>query len=267
MPDQAASATAGDWFGRLGSLLDLGGPVVILLMVMSIVGLSIVALKLWQFTSLRLGDTRFTGPALAALARNDQPGALQILARNRNPIARVMETAVRNGNDPRLSDALVREEVVRVGAGYLEALRSHLRGLELIGGLSPLLGLLGTVLGMIEAFRRLEEAGSRVDPALLSGGIWEALLTTAVGMAVAIPAVAMLTWLERRVELFRHAMEDAVTQVFTTTAIGQGGQGGNGNQGGQSDHSDAKAAPRTGAQADDATTTGEPPRARLKANA
>jgi biopolymer transport protein ExbB len=52
-----------------------------------------------------------------------------------------------------------------------------------------LLGLFGTVLGMVEAFRQLELAGSQVDPAVLSGGIWQALLTTAVGLAVAIPAV------------------------------------------------------------------------------
>jgi biopolymer transport protein ExbB len=60
--------------------------------------------------------------------------------------------------------------------------------LELISTIAPLLGLLGTVLGMIAAFQALQESGSRADPAILAGGIWEALLTTAAGMAVAIPA-------------------------------------------------------------------------------
>jgi biopolymer transport protein ExbB len=109
----------------------------------------------------------------------------------------------------------VREEVVRYGSEILERLRSGFRVLELIGSLAPLLGLFGTVLGMIEAFQQLEAAGNQVNPAVLSGGIWQALLTTAIGLAVAIPVVAMLGWLERRIERLAHAMDDTVTRVFT----------------------------------------------------
>ena len=78
-----------------------------------------------------------------------------------------------------------------------------------------MLGLFGTVLGMIKAFQRLEEAGSQVNPAILSGGIWEALLTTAAGLAVAIPAVAALNWLESKLDRLTHHMEDGLTRVFT----------------------------------------------------
>lgn len=108
-----------------------------------------------------------------------------------------------------------REEVLRVAKDLLERLRSHLRVLEVIATLSPLLGLLGTVLGMITAFQALESAGNRVDPAILSGGIWEALLTTAVGLSVAIPTVVALNWFERRIERTAHEIEDAATRVFT----------------------------------------------------
>lgn len=220
MPDSTQIAVVADgWLERLQALLELGGPVVMLLLAMSIVALTIILLKLWQFASLRLGDAGFVEPAINALVAGDRAGTLAKLRASRNPIARVMEVAVHGRGDHRLSDSLVREEVTRVGARYLEPLRSHLRVLEAIGALSPLLGLLGTVLGMIEAFRQMAQAGSRVDPALLSGGIWEALLTTAVGLAVAIPVVAVLTWLERRIERFRHVMEDAVTQVFTRVPV------------------------------------------------
>jgi len=109
----------------------------------------------------------------------------------------------------------VREEVARYGGDALYSLRSLFRPLEVIGSLAPLLGLFGTVLGMIEAFRQLEGAGAQVDPAILSGGIWVALLTTAVGLAVAMPAVALLNWLERRVDGLAHEMNMVVTQVFT----------------------------------------------------
>ena len=132
--------------------------------------------------------------------------------------------AVATSPESPADEALVREEMQRVGARELESLRSHLRVLEVIGTLSPLLGLFGTVLGMIEAFRRLEEAGSRVDPAILSGGIWEALLTTAIGLAVAIPAVAALNWLERKVERLRHDMEDCATRLFTMGRLRAGAE-------------------------------------------
>ena len=95
---------------------------------------------------------------------------------------------------------MIREEIERLGLGILSRLRGWLKPLEVIASLAPLLGLFGTVLGMIEAFRQMEAAGNQVNPTVLSGGIWEALLTTAVGLAVAIPAVVALNWLERRVE-------------------------------------------------------------------
>lgn len=200
---------------RLAGLLEVGGPVVMILLVMSVVALAIILLKLWQFLSLRIGSQAFIGSALQHWRAGDSRQALAALEGVRSPIAPVLALAMRGRLDRRLPEALVREEVTRVAAGKLENLRGQLRGLEVIAALSPLLGLLGTVLGMIEAFRQLEMAGSQVDPALLSGGIWEALLTTAVGLAVAIPAVAALNGLERVLERFRHRMEDAVTQVFT----------------------------------------------------
>ena len=69
-------------------------------------------------------------------------------------------------------------EVSRVGSREIKELERYLRGLEVIANLSPLLGLLGTVLGMIKAFSKLESAGTKVDPTILAGGIWEALRRT-----------------------------------------------------------------------------------------
>lgn len=80
--------------------------------------------------------------------------------------------------------------------------------------MSPLLGLLGTVLGMIVAFQQMEAAGAQVDPSTLSSGIWQALLTTAVGLGIAIPAIAVHNWMERKVERVAIRMNDAVTQVL-----------------------------------------------------
>jgi biopolymer transport protein ExbB len=100
--------------------------------------------------------------------------------------SRFLQSAIQARETLPLSDA--REETTRIAKTHLNTASAGLRVLELISTIAPLLGLLGTVLGMIAAFQALQESGSRADPAILAGGIWEALLTTAAGMAVAIPA-------------------------------------------------------------------------------
>jgi biopolymer transport protein ExbB len=212
LPGTAALGAVG---GQLQELLAAGGPVVAVLGVLSVIALAVVLLKLWQFQQVQLDRL---GPAQAALARwqaGDTAGAIAQVAGSRQPVAHLLEVALTALARPAVDLALLREELARIAAAELERLRSHLRTLELIGTLSPLLGLLGTVLGMIEAFQRLQAAGSQVDPAILSGGIWQALLTTAVGLTVAIPVVLAHAWLERRVDHCGHRMEDAVTRVFT----------------------------------------------------
>ncbi|WP_420795803.1 MotA/TolQ/ExbB proton channel family protein [Ectothiorhodospira magna] len=196
-------------------MIDLGGPVVAILLVMSVVALTIILVKIGQFLWWRLGDERSLKTALEHWRDGRVEPALETLSRSRSPAARVMEVAIQGRRDPACSEPLVREEATRVAVNWLERLRGQFRMLEVIGTLAPLLGLLGTVLGMIAAFQQLEAAGNRVDPSILSGGIWVALLTTAVGLAVAIPVVAVLNGLERWVERFRHRMQDALTQVFT----------------------------------------------------
>lgn len=200
---------------KIVDFLQVGGPVVWILMVFSVVALTIVLLKLWQFSALRAESLKTTNLALAEWRNKSVEGALEKLERKRpidSLVAYSMEALV-NGS---MTADLIREEVERRAMNLLSELRSFLRPLEIIATLSPLLGLLGTVLGMITAFQQMEGAGNQVDPSVLSGGIWQALLTTAVGLAVAIPVVTLQSWLERKVERIAHNMNDAVTQVFTS---------------------------------------------------
>jgi biopolymer transport protein ExbB len=116
------------------------------------------------------------------------------------------------------------EEFARVYASErLEDTRALLRPIEVIGQLAPLTGLLGTVLGMISAFKTLQIAGENVSPAALSGGIWEALLTTAAGLVVAIPCIATLHFFERRIERMQTELESALTRLFTPPVSLPGG--------------------------------------------
>ena len=207
----------------LGDLVGSGGPVLFILAILSVIALTIVLAKIYQFARLRLNAREPVETALACWYRGDAEAALIALGHNRQPRARLLAQAITGlrqiKDQPAAAMELLREELARAASAQLEQLRAWLRALEVIAALSPLLGLLGTVLGMIEAFRQLELAGSQVDPAILSGGIWQALLTTAAGLSVAIPVVLLHSWLERRVERSAHGMEDAVTRLFTHALI------------------------------------------------
>ncbi|MCG8591565.1 MAG: MotA/TolQ/ExbB proton channel family protein [Proteobacteria bacterium] len=197
----------------LFELLARGGPIVAVLLGMSILSLSIVLVKWRQFARARLRRLGGCEAALRDAQGGDRAAALARLDADPHPAARVLEAALADGpEDP----ALRREEVARVGQAQLGALESSFRGLETVASLAPLLGLLGTVIGMIRAFMQLETARGPVEPALLAGGIWEALLTTAVGLAVAIPTSAALAWLESEVDRVRRAMGDLATRALSS---------------------------------------------------
>jgi len=195
-------------------LLTLGGVVSWILALLSVIVVTIATFKSVELWLARRGGSRVDA-ALSSWSRGRRQPALGEVSAAPGGLALVVRTAMRGrlGDHP---DPLIREEVQRVAAAQMKTLRSQLRTLEVIGQIAPLLGLFGTVLGMIEAFRRMEEAGSRVDPSVLSGGIWQALLTTGVGLAVAIPTVLLHQWLERRCDAHAHRIEDRVTQVFTS---------------------------------------------------
>lgn len=200
---------------RASFLLDAGGIVLIILLVLSVIALAIILLKFWQFKQLHLDDRSFVKHTLDYWRAGQANAAMGELFRTNHPAARVMEIAIRGVAERRVSEETIREEVLREGVEQVEGLRSSLRSLEVIASISPLLGLLGTVMGMINAFQQMEAAGTQVSPSILSGGVWEALLTTAVGLAIAIPVVVALNWFESKVESSKHAMEDAVTRIFT----------------------------------------------------
>lgn len=200
----------------LGWLLAQGGPVMAILAVMSVLALTIILLKSAQLVRLGSGLRGSLDIALRHWRDGQRTAALAHLAASRNPLLEPVRVAMR-GHDKGHDLALLREEAERHAQALVAVLHSHLRSLEVIANLSPLLGLLGTVLGMIGAFQALASAGSQVDPAVLSGGIWVALLTTAAGLSVAIPTVMALNALERIAERRTRQLEDALTQVFTSS--------------------------------------------------
>ena len=169
--------------------ISAGGPVLYLLAALSVVTLALIFAKTLQFSSARLGERSKRGAVMRVR------GATQAAV-----------------------DALKEEKQIEK-AGF-RAARRELRPLEvglgllgMIAMLSPLIGLLGTVVGMIEAFRALSEVGGAVDPSLLSAGIWVALLTTAAGLIVAIPATVAHGWFEGRLARFADLAEQTIGEA------------------------------------------------------
>lgn len=199
----------------LQRFFDAGGPIIIILTVLAVIALGVAIVKFVQFARIGVGRREFVGEVIQSLRVDHWKEGLDALEKRPNPVARVMAAAVRGKADPKMDDQVVREEVTRIAQAQLDAMERGLALLSLIATIAPLIGLLGTVLGMIEAFQQMEGVGDRIEPAVLAGGIWEALLTTAAGLSVAIPAAVFFTWLQRSVDVEAQRMEDAATQVFT----------------------------------------------------
>ena len=196
------------------SLLVQGGPVMYVLFGISVVAMGLIAFKMYQFSHVRLRDTEFIEPLLAKLRKGDFSESLHDLEIEKNPSAELLADTVRACLNDQFSVEDIHSEVGRSGSRVLRELEHSLRVIAAIAQLSPLLGLLGTVLGMINAFYKLQGAQNQVSPALLAGGIWEALLTTAAGLMIAIPTLAALYYLEGEIDKIRSTMKDATTKVI-----------------------------------------------------
>jgi biopolymer transport protein ExbB len=123
------------------------------------------------------------------------------------PVSEILKAGIENMDKPIYERQLLAE---KEGAVQVRGLAKNLNILGLIGHLEPLLGLLGTVTGMIRAFMTIQKAGGQVDANMLAGGIWEALITTAAGLIVAIPIVFFHQLLESRADTVAVDMQDVV---------------------------------------------------------
>ncbi|WP_136636037.1 MotA/TolQ/ExbB proton channel family protein [Pseudooceanicola onchidii] len=188
-------------------IADIGGPVVMILLAVSVITLAVVLYKIWQFTAAGVGRHRALSQAVAAWDAGDRAIAREALSRSTSYLAPVVDQAFSSG--PGATERLEAEAEMRFAK-----LERGLRYLDSVAQLAPLLGLFGTVLGMIEAFQALQDAGSQVDPSILAGGIWVALLTTAVGLVVAMPTAVVLSWFEGRMDSERVLAGRAIQTVL-----------------------------------------------------
>ena len=181
----------------------------------SIFAFAIIFIKLIQFFAAALSSTNKIEKILAKLNGRNAKKLLVEIKEIKNPLARIIEVVILTKSDRRFDKESREAEISRIISIEIRNLENYLGGLEVVASISPLLGLFGTVLGMIKAFLNLEKAGSQIDPALLAGGIWEALLTTAFGLAIAIPALAAYHLFENKISNTRDKINDAVVRTNT----------------------------------------------------
>lgn len=193
-----------EWFQSSLSLISKGGVIMIPILICSIAALAIIIERLIEMRNLKEDANFLSDKIRKLLEQGADKKALEICGQAHGPIGQIFKTGLLNRKNPRWK---LEEKLSLTGQEQLQKLGKNIRGLEVIAAISPLMGLLGTVIGMVQAFNQVAHFKGQVNPSLLAGGIWEALLTTAAGLAVAIPVLVMLHFFERKIENAGFLME------------------------------------------------------------
>jgi biopolymer transport protein ExbB len=191
-------------------LLIKGGWLTIPILLCSVAGLGIFLERLISYYRLEIESVELLEKVTRAVRENNIQTALRITTGNNTPMGRLLASGLSVSRENRAVLETVLDHAI---AQEIRDVSHYLPALATIGTMAPLLGLLGTVVGMIKAFMVVEEAGGQVDASLLAGGIWEAMLTTAFGLSVALPAMIGHNYLISRVDAIEARLEYGAIQL------------------------------------------------------
>ncbi len=192
-------------------LTGVEGVVVWVIVACSAVALFIICEKVFHFHRAQIDVQEFLQGLYNVLRRNNAPEAISICEQTPGPVAHVLRSAILHA-DRKEED--LRKATEEATLQEVPRLEKRLKALATIAHVTPLLGLLGTVLGMIGAFRTMQAAGPFVSTADLAKDIWLALVTTAAGLVVAIPSYAFYNFLVGRVEDLILDMEKGASEMI-----------------------------------------------------
>jgi len=194
--------------------IQKGGPVMYPIILCSIVAFAIVLERFYHLYKAKIDTKDFMNNVEITIKRNRIAEAIKICDKTPGPISRIVKAGIMKHDRSRQE---IRESIEDAGHQEVPMLERHISLLATIAHISPLLGLLGTVIGMVRAFQAIQEKSASfnpVSPGDLAGGIWEALLTTVAGLIVAIPTVVAYNYLVSKVEDFVLDMERSATEVI-----------------------------------------------------
>lgn len=195
-------------------LLDLylkGGFIMHLISVTLVLMIYVVIEKLLVLRRARANVKEFIINVKAMIKSGNIPEIIDYCNSYNTPISRIFKQGLLKHN---LGDEKIREAIEMAGRSEVFLLEKRLNLLATIAGIAPLLGFLGTVTGMINAFMTIQALGGVVSPSDLAGGIWEALLTTAYGLIVGIPAYVFYNYFVTRINRLVHEIEVAATEFI-----------------------------------------------------
>ncbi|MCX7025476.1 MAG: MotA/TolQ/ExbB proton channel family protein [Spirochaetes bacterium] len=192
-------------------ILMKGGPVLWVIIALSFAGTAIVVERFLYFRKIRVDEEKMFQRIKAALEKRHFDEALSICDNNLSPMSALVKAGIEYRDYPEASQ----KDVIKDAANQeIPGLERNLSALGTITHISPLLGLLGTVTGIMKAFDVLGQLGSVSDPSVLAAGISEALITTVAGIIVAVPAVVFYNHLVNKVNLIIIRMENRVNELI-----------------------------------------------------
>ena len=191
-------------------ILQKGGVIMYFILALSVVGAVIIVERFIYFRKIRIDEEKMLVRLKSALNKSHFDEAISICENNPSPITNLMKAGIERRNDPIQS---VKEVVLDAANLEIPKLEKFLSALGTIAHISPLLGLLGTVTGNIQAFGVLSGFQGVGDPGLLAKGIAEALITTAAGIIVAIPAVIFYNYLVNKANHMILGLENKVSEL------------------------------------------------------
>ena len=184
--------------------LAKGGVLVIPILFCSVMALAIFVERVIRFAGMRSRGSGLAEKTAKLLKEDKEEQAVEMAIKSNSPMGRILLLAIEMKDHDR--EAL--ETVIAHGTEEeVRNLSAYLQTLATIGNITPMLGLLGTVMGMIKAFMVIQEMGGKVNAAVLAGGIWEAMLTTALGLAVALPTMVAYSYLLTRVDKYEARLQ------------------------------------------------------------
>jgi len=182
---------------RMLDILAKGGPVLWVLILLGIPMIAVVIERFLYFRKIRTDENKFFQRIKGALEKGHFEEALAICDTSESPLAALVRTGI---DCRRLSETELKDAVKEAAGREIPRLEKNIAVLGVIANISPLLGLLGTVSGIINAFGVLGRFGSVTDPSVLAKGISEALFTTAAGIIIAVPALIFHSWVSHRAD-------------------------------------------------------------------
>jgi biopolymer transport protein ExbB len=194
-------------------MIQKGGPVMYLIMILSVIAFGIVLERIYNFNKARIDSQKFMDEIVKHLKRNKIIEAIEMCNQTPGPIAHIIKAGILKHDR---SKPEIREAIDEAAQLEIPRLEKHLPIIATIAHIAPLLGLLGTVSGMIKAFQIIQAKAltmTPVNPGDLSGGIWEALLATLAGLAVAIPTYVAYNYLVNQVDNLVYDMERSATDL------------------------------------------------------